>query len=58
MTIVFSGEYVNAETGDEEQLHAISLGAARKLINKMREGDALVLNAHEGPQPGEVWTLG
>jgi hypothetical protein len=45
--IVFNGEFVSAETGEEESVYARGLIEATRLVRKMKDGDSLVLNANE-----------
>jgi hypothetical protein len=45
--IVFDGEYIDCETGQTKELRRITRDRARYLITRMKEGDAIVLNAYE-----------
>jgi hypothetical protein len=41
----FNGEFISAETGEEETLTYITRSEAMSYLRKMGDGDALVLNA-------------
>jgi hypothetical protein len=41
---LFSGEFVSAETGEEETFHAKTTAEVRTMLLNMKDGDALVLN--------------
>lgn len=45
--IVFNGEFISAETGEDEAIHCTSLGQVYNLVRKMKDGDSLVINASE-----------
>jgi hypothetical protein len=45
--IVFSGEFISVETGEEEQVYATRVDDVTSIIRKMKDGDSLVLNAYE-----------
>lgn len=43
----YSGEHVDSEGGDETAFHVTTVADLVRLIRTLKDGDALVINAHE-----------
>lgn len=44
---IYNGEFVSAETGEEEAFYGFSYDEVMRLLRKMKDGDSLVINCTE-----------
>lgn len=45
--VTYTGEFISAETGEEEPFYNISYNEVMRLLKKMVDGDSLVINCSE-----------